>query len=114
MKSSRSGAKTRITIRLDDGVLDWFRGQVRSSGGSYQTEINLALRDHIAREPLEAALRRVVREELARAAGAPADSAYSYEPLPAALVADAGDEAGAYGRGRIPASRTNPRKRKRR
>jgi len=62
--------KTRITIRLDDDVLDWFRQQVdRAGGGSYQTLINGALRQHIARtrEPLEATLRRVIREELRHA-----------------------------------------------
>ncbi len=75
-----------------------FAQQVRSSGGSYQTLINLSLRDHIAREPLEATLRRVVREELARASGASSESAYAYGPLPASLVADAGDEDEEYGR----------------
>lgn len=59
--------KTRITIRLDDDVLAWFREQVhRAGGGNYQTLINDALRQHIqqSREPLEATLRRVIREEL--------------------------------------------------
>ena len=59
--------KTRITIRLDDDVLEWFRGQVeQAGGGSYQNLINDALREHIRRtdEPLEETLRRVVREEL--------------------------------------------------
>jgi uncharacterized protein (DUF4415 family) len=59
--------KTRITIRIDDEVLDWFREQVdRAGGGNYQTLMNEALRQHIrdAREPLEATLRRVIREEL--------------------------------------------------
>lgn len=62
--------KSRITIRLDDDVLDWFRKQVdEAGGGSYQNLINRALRAHIDRseEPLEAILRRVVREELRRA-----------------------------------------------
>jgi uncharacterized protein (DUF4415 family) len=60
--------KTRITIRLDDDVLAWFREQVHAAGGgNYQTLINLALRDFVAdrREPLEKTLRRVLREELA-------------------------------------------------
>ena len=59
--------KTRITIRLDDGVLDWFKAQVHAAGGgNYQTLINSALREHIGRtsEPLEETLRRVFREEL--------------------------------------------------
>lgn len=59
--------KTRITIRLDDDVLDWFRQQVHAAGGgNYQTLINHALREYVqSREQrLEEILRRVVREEL--------------------------------------------------
>jgi uncharacterized protein (DUF4415 family) len=62
--------KTRITIRLDDGIVEWFRQQVeRAGGGNYQSLINDALRQHIRRthEPLEATLRRVIREELTHA-----------------------------------------------
>ena len=62
--------KERITIRLDADVLDWFRGHVEAAGGgSYQSMINAALRQHVEqeREPLEATLRRVVREELEHA-----------------------------------------------
>lgn len=61
--------KTRITIRLDDDILAWFRERVHiANGGNYQTLINEALRQHIdrEREPLEETVRRVVREELAR------------------------------------------------
>jgi uncharacterized protein (DUF4415 family) len=62
--------KTRITIRLDDDLLDWFRQQVDlTGGGNYQSLINDALRQHVrrAQEPLEATLRRVIREELSSA-----------------------------------------------
>jgi uncharacterized protein (DUF4415 family) len=62
-------SKTRITIRLDDEVLAWFRDQVHAAGGgNYQTLINDALREYIQqrREPLEDTLRRVLREELER------------------------------------------------
>ena len=62
--------KTRITIRLDDDVIEWFKGQVEAAGGgNYQSLINAALREHIrqAEEPLEKTLRRVLREELKRA-----------------------------------------------
>jgi len=62
--------KTRVTIRLDNHLLDWFREQVhRAGGGSYQALINDALQRHVAqaKEPLEATLRRVLREELRRA-----------------------------------------------
>ena len=59
--------KTRITIRLDDDVLAWFRAQVDAAGGgNYQSLINAALREHMKRkhESLETTLRRVLREEL--------------------------------------------------
>jgi len=62
--------KTRITIRIDDDVLDWFREQVdQAGGGNYQSLMNEALRRHIhdAKEPLETTLRRVIREELTHA-----------------------------------------------
>ena len=59
--------KTRITIRLDDDILAWFRKQINAAGGgSYQTAMNDALREYMRsrREPLEDTLRRVVRDEL--------------------------------------------------
>jgi len=59
--------KTRITIRLDDDLLQWFKGQVHAAGGgNYQSLINDALREYVEkkREPLEETLRRVIREEL--------------------------------------------------
>ena len=59
--------KTRITIRLDDDILEWFREQVhRAGGGNYQTMINHALREYMnaKSESLETTLRRVLREEL--------------------------------------------------
>ncbi len=59
--------KTRITIRLDEDVIAWFKDQVnQAGGGNYQTLINNALRDYIGskEEPLEETLRRVIREEL--------------------------------------------------
>jgi len=62
--------KTRVTIRLDTDLMDWFRDEVdKAGGGNYQSLINLALRDFVSRskEPLEKTLRRVIREELRRA-----------------------------------------------
>ncbi len=59
--------KTRITIRIDDDVLEWFRKQVHEAGGgSYQAMMNRALREYMERdeEPLEDTLRRVLREVL--------------------------------------------------
>lgn len=63
-----TSGKSRITIRVDDEVLDWFRGQVHG-GGNYQSLINAALRDYMRAQDgaLERTLRRVVREELNQA-----------------------------------------------
>lgn len=67
--------KTRITIRIDNDVLDYFRNKVEmAGGGNYQTLMNEALREHIRGAHLEKVLRQTVREELrglrrARAAG---------------------------------------------
>ena len=61
--------KTRITIRLDEALLQWFRKRAHAGGGGrYQTLINGALREYVEaqREPLKATLRRVLREELPR------------------------------------------------
>ena len=61
--------KTRITIRIDDDILAWFRDVAHEQGGgSYQTLINRALRGHVEtrQERLEQTLRRVIREELPR------------------------------------------------
>ena len=59
--------KTRITIRFDDDIIEWFWERVRTKGGgNYQTLINNALRDHVQQrqEPWEETLRRVLRENL--------------------------------------------------
>jgi len=62
--------KTRITIRLDTDLLEWFKKQVLAAGGgNYQTLINSALHEYVQgkEEQLEDTLRRVIREELRRA-----------------------------------------------
>ena len=59
--------KTRITIRIDTDLLNWFREQVENAGGgNYQTLINDALREHVQNRDgvLEKTLRRVIHEEL--------------------------------------------------
>lgn len=61
--------KTRITIVLDDDVIEAFRRESDAQGVRYQTLINLALREHLGRRPIdEETLRRVLREELHSAA----------------------------------------------
>ena len=62
-----SKGKTRITIRLDDDVVEWFKAEVHAAGGgNYQTLMNHALREYMtnSQEPLEEVLRRVLREEM--------------------------------------------------
>lgn len=65
-----SPGKTRITIMLDDDVIDAFRVRAEGAGSGYQTLINAALREAIAGtqskdKPLTVStLRRVLREEL--------------------------------------------------
>ena len=60
--------KTRITIRLDEDLVDHFLSEAEASGGTtgYQTLINKALRQHVeGKAPkLEETLRRVLREEM--------------------------------------------------
>lgn len=66
-----SPGKTRITIMLDDEVLEFFRNRAESVGSGYQTLINAELRKVVATlssasaEPLTAErLRQILREEL--------------------------------------------------
>ena len=66
-----SPGKTRITIMLDDDVIEHFRSKAEAEGGGYQTMINAALRESLrARkskvdQPVTVEiLRKVLREEL--------------------------------------------------
>jgi uncharacterized protein (DUF4415 family) len=62
--------KSRITIRLDNEVLDWFRAKAdQQGGGNYQTMINRVLKEYIHQDKsLADVLRQVIREELKPAA----------------------------------------------
>jgi len=63
----RTRGKTRITIHLDDDVIDAFRTKAEEAGCGYQTLINNALRQHLssASQPIDSkTLRRILREEL--------------------------------------------------
>jgi uncharacterized protein (DUF4415 family) len=60
--------KTRITIYLDDEVLERFKGQSQKTGKGYQTLINEALNSYLgltAKPVTEEMVRKIVREELA-------------------------------------------------
>ena len=59
--------KTRITIYIDDAVLDEFRVRAERAGTGYQTMINDALKAFLEKndKPVTAAvLRQIIREEL--------------------------------------------------
>lgn len=64
-----ASGKTRITIRLDTEVIDWFKARVNEAGGgNYQSLINETLKGHLKQQGLERTLRRLIREELRRVA----------------------------------------------
>jgi len=60
--------KVRITIRLDEDIVDRFLQMAEATGGGagYQTLINAALREYLeGKAPrFEDTLRRIIREEL--------------------------------------------------
>ena len=59
--------KTRITIYIDDSTLNEFRKKAEKLGGGYQTMMNEALKDYLAknteRPVTESVLRRILKEE---------------------------------------------------
>ncbi len=57
-----SVGKTRITIHLDDAVLQAYKA--RAGGRGYQTLINETLRQGLFADAMKEALREVIREEL--------------------------------------------------
>ena len=62
--------KTRITIRLDTDIIEYFKNQVLvAGGGNYQSLINEVLRKHMRSgdQDLEKRLRKIIREELRKA-----------------------------------------------
>lgn len=69
-----SPGKTRITIMLDDDLIEYFRAKAEAQGTGYQTMINATLRATVAEakgkavaedQPVTVALlRKVLREEL--------------------------------------------------
>lgn len=59
--------KTRISIFIDNSVLDAFRARAEKAGSGYQTMMNDALRKHLAEadQPVTAkVLRQILREEI--------------------------------------------------
>lgn len=76
-KNAQKGAvvpqkgKTRITIYVDNEVIEEFRERADAAGTGYQTMINEVLRQHLdkSQKPVNVrVLRQIIREELKRAA----------------------------------------------
>lgn len=66
-----SPGKTRVTIMLDDDVIEAFRARAEAAGQGYQTMINAALRAAIDPEAAPvtvSTLRAVLKERFALAA----------------------------------------------
>jgi len=73
--------KTKISIRRDNSVIEFFRTLVdESGGGNYQTLINEALHEYMYRRSTLDVVREVVREELASYGGAPARETNQRQP----------------------------------
>jgi uncharacterized protein (DUF4415 family) len=80
--------KTKISIRLDNEVLEHFRRLVdEAGGGNYQSLINDALRAHIQQQSITRAAREAVKEE--------------FGSLKTALRQVLREEVAAYGAGKV-------------
>ena len=67
LQAENAKGKTRVTMYLDDAVLQAFRSRAETERKGYQTLINDALRRVISQdsEPLsEKKLRQIIREEI--------------------------------------------------
>jgi uncharacterized protein (DUF4415 family) len=63
----RQNGKTRITIYLDNDIIEEFRSRSNTEGKGYQTMVNEALREYLGggEKPVNAkTLRKIIREEL--------------------------------------------------
>jgi uncharacterized protein (DUF4415 family) len=56
--------KTRITMRVDNSVLAVFKARAETSGGSYQTMMNEALKQYALGLSLADVVRETIREEM--------------------------------------------------
>ncbi len=73
--------KTKISIRLDNAVLEYFRDIVnKAGGGNYQTRINDALLEYAYRQSTPNVVREVIREELAQYSARRAAAASTRSP----------------------------------
>jgi len=64
--------KTRISIFIDNAILDVFRARAENVGTGYQTMMNNALRQYLSEtgQPVtETRLRKVLREEFTASSG---------------------------------------------
>jgi uncharacterized protein (DUF4415 family) len=77
--------KTKISIRLDNSVIEVFRALAdEAGGGNYQTLINDALVAYLHQHTVLEAVRQVVREEMAAAKAKPRRRSKSRRAAPQA------------------------------
>jgi uncharacterized protein (DUF4415 family) len=63
---AEQGGKSRITMRVDNDTLAFFKARAEISGGNYQTLMNEALRQFAQGLTLADVVREAIREELHR------------------------------------------------
>jgi predicted DNA binding CopG/RHH family protein len=63
LQAEMSG-KTRITMRVENSVLALFKARAETSGGSYQTMMNEALKQYALGFSLADVVRDTIREEM--------------------------------------------------
>lgn len=81
--------KTKISIRLDNAVLEYFRDLVdKAGGGNYQTLINDALLEYVHGRSILDVVRQVVREEVAPYSAAPGPAAAGAKSAPRLMPRD--------------------------
>ena len=56
--------KSRVTMRIDNAVLAVFKARAESSGGSYQTMMNEALKQYALGLTVADVVRETIREEM--------------------------------------------------
>ncbi len=61
------GGKSRITMRVDNTTLAYYKARAEMTGGNYQTMMNEALRQFAEGQTLADVVRETIREELHQA-----------------------------------------------
>ncbi len=63
---SEASGKSRITIRVDNEIINTFKAKAAMNNGNYQTMINDALKQFLQGETLAEVVKKTIKQELAR------------------------------------------------